>query len=38
MHGFTVRGVNRPGCAYDALADQASWTAMTALLDETIPP
>jgi dienelactone hydrolase len=38
LHGFTVRGVERPGCAYDELADRASWAAMTALLDETIGP
>lgn len=38
LHGFTVRGIARPGCAYDELADRASWAAMTALLDETIPP
>ena len=37
MHGFTVKGISRPGCAYDELADRASWAAMTALLDETIP-
>jgi hypothetical protein len=38
MHGFTVRGIDRPGCTYDELADRASWAAMVALLDETIPP
>src|SRR5512143_1564719 len=38
MHGFTVRDIERAGCAYDELADRASWAAMTALLDETIPP
>jgi len=38
IHGFTVRGIERQGCAYDELADHASWAAMTALLDETIPP
>jgi dienelactone hydrolase len=40
-HGFTVKGIDksgRPGCAYDELADRASWAAMTALLDETMPP
>jgi dienelactone hydrolase len=40
-HGFTVKGIDssgRPGCAYDELADRASWAALTALLDETIPP
>jgi dienelactone hydrolase len=36
LHGFTVRGIDRPGCAYDELADRRSWAAMTALLDETI--
>jgi dienelactone hydrolase len=36
MHGFTVRGIDRAGCAYDELADRRSWAAMTALLDETI--
>ena len=36
LHGFTVRGVERPGCAYDELADRRSWAAMLALLDETI--
>ena len=36
QHGFTVRGITRPGCAYDERADRASWAAMTALLDETI--
>lgn len=35
-HGFTVPGIDRPGCAYDELADRRSWAAMTALLDETI--
>lgn len=36
QHGFTVRGIERPGCAYDERADRASWAAMVALLDETI--
>jgi dienelactone hydrolase len=36
MHGFTVRNIERPGCAYEERADRASWAAMTALLDETI--
>lgn len=36
QHGFTVRGIERPGCAYDERAARASWAAMTALLDETI--
>ena len=36
MHGFTVRGIERPGCAYDERADRGSWAAMVALLDETI--
>jgi dienelactone hydrolase len=36
LHGFTVRGIERPGCAYDELADRRSWAAMLALLDETI--
>lgn len=36
LHGFTVRGIERPGCAYDELADRRSWAAMIALLDETI--
>jgi dienelactone hydrolase len=36
QHGFTVRGIQRPGCAYDERADRASWAAMVALLDETI--
>jgi dienelactone hydrolase len=38
QHGFTVRGIERPGCAYDERADRASWAAMVALLDETIRP
>jgi len=37
-HGFTVRAIDRPGCAYDERVDRASWAAMTALLDETIAP
>lgn len=37
QHGFTVRGIERAGCAYDERADRASWAAMVALLDETIP-
>jgi len=36
QHGFTMRGITRPGCAYDERADRASWAAMVALLDETI--
>ncbi|HSN26059.1 MAG TPA: dienelactone hydrolase family protein [Kofleriaceae bacterium] len=36
QHGFTVRGIDRPGCAYDERADAASWQAAIALLDETI--
>jgi hypothetical protein len=36
LHGFTVHGIERPGCAYDELADRRSWAAMLALLDETI--
>jgi dienelactone hydrolase len=35
-HGFTVRGIERPGCAYEERADRRSWAAMLALLDETI--
>jgi len=36
QRGFTVRGIERPGCAYDERADRASWAPMAALLDETI--
>jgi dienelactone hydrolase len=36
MHGFTVRGVERPGCAYEERADRRSWAAMLQLFDETI--
>lgn len=34
MHGFTERGIDRPGCKYDAAADRRSWSAMRALFDE----
>lgn len=36
-HGFSVRGSDKSaGCAYDERADRASWTAMIALLEETV--
>jgi dienelactone hydrolase len=36
MHGFTVPGIDRPGCAYEERADRRSWAAMLQLFDETI--
>ncbi|HXJ21202.1 MAG TPA: dienelactone hydrolase family protein [Polyangia bacterium] len=34
MHGFTERGIDRPGCGYHEGADKRSWSAMHALFDE----
>jgi dienelactone hydrolase len=36
MHGFTERGVERPGVSYDENADRRSWSAMLALFDATL--
>lgn len=39
QHGFTERtpaGGARPGCRYDERADRRSWSALTALFEETL--
>jgi dienelactone hydrolase len=37
VHGFSERSERpRPGCAYDEAADRRSWTALRALLAETL--
>ena len=39
LHGFSVPTIDpakQPGCAYHALADQRSWTAMRALFTEVL--
>jgi dienelactone hydrolase len=35
LHGFTERGIQRPGSAYHEAADRRSWRAMQALLAHT---
>jgi dienelactone hydrolase len=36
MHGFTERGVNRPGAQYHEATDRRSWRTMRAFFDETL--
>jgi dienelactone hydrolase len=36
MHGFTERGIQRPGSAYHEAADRRSWWAMQSLLAHTL--
>jgi dienelactone hydrolase len=36
MHGFTERGTQRPGSAYQEAADERSWRAMQTLLAHTL--
>ena len=35
-HGFTIAGVEQPGCAYHALADRRAWEATLGLLAEVM--
>jgi dienelactone hydrolase len=36
LHGFSVPGIERQGCAYHEAADRRSWRAALALFDEAI--
>jgi len=36
LHGFTVPGVDQPGCAYHELAARRSWSAMLGLFAEVL--
>jgi dienelactone hydrolase len=36
MHGFTERGIPRPGAQYHEATDRRSWQAMRAFLDEAL--